>query len=165
MSEGEHLESRVAKLEGIVNQLADTVHDDIANSEKWRRSITSEIHELSEKSAPNLSVMAAWAGVVIAFVVAAASPIGFFLMRDSQRHDKTLESLDTKLQREATLISQRTDEQIKGLKEGTDGRFNERLVLIKALEDRVGRVQEFSSKQIQSDLDELRQRRMNGNKK
>lgn len=151
------LESRVAKLEGQLSQLVATVTEFIGASEIWRNDISKTINKLGEsladKTRPNLGVMASWAGVVIAIIGAVALPMASNSSKESARHDVAIRDLDTKLQREYQLMSDKITQSV----ENVNSRSAERHLEAVKESDRNW---EWIKWQTQAELEELRQRRL-----
>lgn len=151
------LESRVAKVEGQLSQLVSTVESFINASDNWRNDITKALGKLTEnisdKTRPNLGIMASWAAVVIAFIVAVGAPILAASRRDAERHDQGIRDLDTKLQREYSLMNENVETKVKNLNDLSKERHET------AMKEN-DKVWDWIKWQAQSDLEELRQRRL-----
>lgn len=151
------LESRVAKVEGQLSQLVTTVTDFVSTSTSWRNDVSNAINRLTEnisdRTRPNLGIMASWAAVVIAFIVAVGTPIQMNARRESDRHETALVAMDLKLQREYQLMDQKTAADVANLN-----------AISKERHDTVMHENEknwdWLKWQTQSDLQELRDRRL-----
>lgn len=158
------LEARVAKLEGQLSQLVSTVTDFISASETWRKDISGAIGRVSEhvaeRTRPNLSIMAAWAGIVLMIVAAIATPMQINGRRESDRHEKAIESLDTKLQREYQLMNDKTAQSVENLNGLSKERHETASKYTANVQTNVDKLWEWVNAQAQADMNELRQRRM-----
>lgn len=157
MSSPQSLDARVAKLEGQLSQLVSTVTDFIGASDNWRGEISNAIARLgeniSERTRPNLGIMASWAAVVIAIISAVSLPMFANASKESSRHDQNIRDLDVKLQREYQLMSDKIVQAV----ENVNSRSMERHV--EAIKE-TDRVWDWIKWQAQADLEELRTRRL-----
>lgn len=153
---GQSLDSRVAKLEGQLSQLVSTVTDFIGASDTWRGEISGAINRLgeniSERTRPNLGIMASWAAVVLGIVSAVSVPMFANAAKESTRHDQSIRDLDAKLQREYQLMSDKIVQAV----ENVNSRSVERHVEAVKESDRNW---DWIKWQTQADLEELRIRR------
>lgn len=117
--ESQPLESRVAKMEGQLATLVTNVKDFIAASETWRNEVSRDFKTVARDQRPNHSVLAVWTGVILTIIGMAAAPTTYFFTREMSRQDKSIENLDIKLQREATLMVENTTSAIKNVGEAT----------------------------------------------
>ena len=167
----ENLETRVAKIEGVVSQLTESIGNFITASDRWRSEVRSELHALSEKTAPNFSTMAGWSGILLTVIGMVATPCCYFVIREMERQEIVSRELDTKLQREQSLVAEKLKSESDSLrgelhdvKELGSPVTRERLGRIEATlsgnSGKISRLEEWSDGQIKDDLEELRQRRL-----
>ncbi len=110
------------------------------------KELGRRIDRISERSGPNLALLAMWSAILLTIIAMVSAPIGFFFWN-------AILSLDTKLQKEYSLSIETTMQGLKNLNEISKERHD---VAMKGID----RVQEWQNAQIRSDMDELRQRRM-----
>lgn len=82
-------------------------HDFLAADREWKSEITQYIRKIDEKASnagrTDLATLAVWAGVILTVIGLVGTPIGIFTLREIDRVETGLNSLDAKLQREFQL--------------------------------------------------------------
>jgi hypothetical protein len=154
------LEPRVKSLEDSVKGLQSSIAD---VSSKIDRIAGTLFDRVNEASKPNMANLAAWAMVVLGVVGLVGSLMGFFTIREFNRQDHELESLDSKLQREYTLINATTAGQIASVDKNSLERHDDAISALNRIVTKLDRLQEFQDSQVKADLQELRERRAKGN--
>lgn len=91
------IESRVARIEGELEQLASAVTSLAASTSTFQRDLSTKIDNLSNAAHPNMSLMIQWAGVLLTIIALTATPIAWHyntVIKDvetaSQKDDKAL---------------------------------------------------------------------------
>lgn len=110
------------------------------------RALRADLATVAKEARPNLGTMAVWAGVVIAFIVAVSTPIGFFAVREWDATRQAAKALDERIAMQLIPSNSRLLEQIT------------------TTEARVTRLQDWNDKQVEAELNELRDRRRQDNK-
>lgn len=135
---------------------------------------------LSTATAPNMMLMASWAGVLLSVIAMIAAPIAYHF-------NHSIEQLDLKLQKEYTLVNETVSEKVSSLRKETeqlDVRLQREFALANEgiretaklaekaadrvhheLEQRIVQLETKQWEQIKGDLDELRMRRLQGQHK
>ena len=175
MMEQKGIDARVGKLEGEVEQVVTAVALLVKSVDGFRREFGEDMKMLSErvadKTAPNFATMAAWGAILLTIIGMVATPCGYFIIREMARQDAISVALDSKLQREQTLVADKISADLSLFRgEFRDIRDNGSPITrerIGKLEERIvdntqniDRLRLFISDGVKSDLDELRKRRM-----
>jgi len=147
----------------------ETLHEEFG---LLRRELSTSINALGDRlsaaTAPNFATLAAWGGVLLGIIGMVAAPVAYHFNNGIQQLDTKLQKeytlisdaqrqsivdLDTRLQREFTTANQTTRDTAAVLKEHWNDRH---LDLI----GRTSRLEDWQRDSIRADLDELRQRRL-----
>lgn len=149
----------MARVEGQIEQLVSAVDGFTKASEHWREGVSKDIKALSSRIADSTRPNAAWAGVVISFIMAVATPVAFFVIREMNRSEANIVALDVKLQREQQLIEQKLTQEVANVDRASRERHESAKVLIDMDRDRLIRLEHWQDEWLQAELQELRQRR------
>lgn len=143
---------------------------------EFRNAIDRLGGRLNTAMAPNFSTWIGWAGIILAVIGMVAAPVAYYF-------NHSIESIDTKLQKEYTLINDTMNQRVSAQKEALielDSRLQREFNLANEyirttatvlkttwderhvdLANRVTAIESWNSERVKSDLEELRQRRMN----
>lgn len=147
------LEPRVARLEGQLEQIIETVNELKQSNERGFAGISAKIETLNRDARPNFGLFAQWSIVILVFVGMVATPIAYYF-------NTSILGLDTKLQKEYQLVNQTIQERVDGFqKDFSDIKLYGSPVIRERL-TRVETKQEVLWNGVIKDLDELRERRM-----
>lgn len=155
--EAGHLEPRVARLEGELEQLVTTVNSLARSMDNWQRDMGQKIDGLAKDNKTDFGLMAQWAGIVLTLVAMVAAPIAYHF-------NKSLDALDHKLQKEYALVNDTTRERLDGLKaQFLDVQINGSPLTrdrLSKLETQVAGLSIYQATETTRALDELHQRRL-----
>lgn len=149
MTEPSTIDSRVSKLEGIIQQVAESVE-----------SIARQVDRVATAQKPNTMNMVATLTLVLGIVGTIGTLVGIFLFREMDSNANAYKELDGKLQREYTLINATTAQQIENVNKASLERHDDALAALNRVVTKIDRMQAFTDSQVEADLNELRQRRM-----
>lgn len=141
-----HMEPRVARLEGAMETLVDSV-------DKVTRAVSTLSDKVDTRTAPNFTVMLALAGVVLTIVGMVAAPCAWFVVHELARAEQGQRDLDTKLQREFTLMNETVAASVRSIDSASASRHVDAVARVEKLES-------WRDAQVRDDLEELRQRRI-----
>ena len=101
----QHLEGRISRVEGEIAQIVASVKDLTKSVTSLHGDIAELSNRLSDKTAPNFSLLASWSGILLTIIGMVAAPVGYFVIREIERQSQVSVQLDTKLQKESSLVS------------------------------------------------------------
>lgn len=156
----ENQETRLSKLEGIVEGIGKQVTDFIASQNDRDRVLFKKLDEAKDMSRPNVANLIAMGVGIIMFLGALGGLTGFFVIREWDRFDTSLIGLDTKLQREQILVAANTEERVMSVRAESLSHDEALRREIKAVHDEVQDLKQFNADQVRAELQELRERRM-----
>lgn len=137
-----HLEPRVARLEGGMEQVVSTL-------EKVVKSVDAVSEKVDRKTSPNRGDQIATIAVFLTFL----GMVAWMGVRES-------DALDTRLQREMRQVNDTTLERINSLDTRSAQRHEEVMLLAERSHEDVNTLRAHEWDLVKADLDELRARRM-----
>ena len=118
-----------------------------------RNAIENVSSRLANAGRPNYSALRVAVTTLIAFI----SLIGYFEQREMDRNTQAIRELDVKLQREFSLVADKTEQRVAEVNRSYSERHVDAL-------DRIAALKSFNDSWVQNELSELRQRRLNDSK-
>lgn len=111
------------------------------------------IERIADRTKLNFTPLFAFAAILLTVIGMVATPIGFFVWTSIQDNRSLTHELDAKLQREFTLALETATSKAEGINQQSRERHEEVM-------SRVVQLENWSNSRTNSDLEELRQRRM-----
>lgn len=153
----QHIESRVSRIEGEVEQLVNTVSTLARTVVDGNRELNAKLDAISTASHPNFGLMAQWSGVLLSVIALVATPIAFHF-------HQSLAEVDAKLQKEYSLISESQKASISEMRQNFEDVREKGSPItrerLSKLETRAETLGTLYIESIKADLEELRRRRI-----
>lgn len=111
------------------------------------------IERIADRTKLNFAPLFAFAAILLTVIGMVATPIGFFVWTSIQDNRTLTKDLDTKLQREFSLALETASSKSENINQQSKERHETAM-------NRIAGVEAWNTARINSDLEELRQRRM-----